>query len=106
MALLSRCSLLICNDSGIMHLAAAMQIPLVALFGPQSPLKFGPWGDKCSVIYKHFPCSPCKQKFFQECEPSHRLSPECVEAISVSDVLDKIRGVTQELRIVTKKCHD
>ena len=90
MAILTRCALLICNDSGIMHLAAALQVPLVALFGPQSPVKFGPWGEKCRVIYKRFPCSPCKQKFFQECKPSHRLSPECVEAISIEEVLDEI----------------
>ena len=100
MALLARCNLLVCNDSGIMHLAAAMQIPLIALFGPQSPVKFGPWGEKCRIIYKQFPCSPCKQKFFQECEPSHRLSPECVEAIRVSEVLEKISGFAQELRTI------
>ncbi len=98
MALLSRCSLLICNDSGIMHLAAALQVPLVALFGPQSPVKFGPWGDKCRVIYKHFTCSPCKQKFFDECKPSERNVPECMEAISAGEVLHEIRLVTGELR--------
>ncbi len=90
MSLLSRCSLLVCNDSGVMHLAAALHVPLVAVFGPQSPAKFGPWGDKCRVIYKGFSCSPCRQKFFQECEPSPRLSPKCVEAITVPEVFDEI----------------
>jgi heptosyltransferase-2 len=99
MALLSRCGLLVCNDSGIMHLAAALQIPLVALFGPQSPVKFGPWGEKCRVIYKQFPCSPCKQKFFQECKPSIRLSPECVEAISVDEVLREIESFKREITV-------
>lgn len=86
MALLSRCQLLICNDSGIMHLAASLQVPLVALFGPQSPLKFGPWGKNSRFIYKDFPCSPCKQKFFSECEPSARNKPGCIEAITVAEV--------------------
>ncbi len=86
MALLSRCQLLICNDSGIMHLAASLQVPLVALFGPQSPLKFGPWGDNSRVVYSSFPCSPCKQKFFTECEPSLRRKPFCIEAITVDEV--------------------
>jgi heptosyltransferase-2 len=98
MVLLARCGLLVCNDSGIMHLAAQLQIPLIALFGPQSPVKFGPWGEKCRVIYKRFSCSPCKQKFFQECEPSHRLSPECVEGISVAEVLEEISGFVRELK--------
>lgn len=90
MALLARCSLLLCNDSGIMHLGAALNIPLVALFGPQSPVKFGPWGETCQVVYKGFPCSPCKQKFFQECVPSPRMKPACMEEISVAEVLDAI----------------
>ncbi len=86
MALLKRCSLFIGNDSGLMHLAAAAGIPLVALFGPQSPVKFGPWSRRATVIYKGFACSPCRQKFFTECEPSVRRRPACVEAISVDEV--------------------
>ncbi|WP_298432774.1 lipopolysaccharide heptosyltransferase II [Geobacter sp.] len=90
MALLARCRLLVCNDSGIMHLAASLQVPLVALFGPQSPAKFGPWGEKCRVVYRAFPCSPCRQRFFKECTPSPRGKPECMEAITVDTVLEEI----------------
>lgn len=86
MALLKDCSLFVGNDSGIMHLAAAAGIPLVALFGPQSPVKFGPWSGKAVVAYKKFACSPCRQKFFTECEPSPRMRPACVEAITVDEV--------------------
>ena len=86
MALLKRCSLFVGNDSGIMHLAAAARIPMVAMFGPQSPVKFGPWSDKAAVIYKNFACSPCRQKFFTECEPSPRMRPACIEAITVDEV--------------------
>jgi len=85
-ALLRRCSLFVGNDSGIMHLAAAAGTPLVALFGPQSPVKFGPWSTRANVIYKGMPCSPCRQKFFSECEPSARMRPACMEAISVNEV--------------------
>ena len=90
MALLARCRLLICNDSGIMHLGASLGVPLVAIFGPQSPVKFGPWGKNCRVVYSEFPCSPCKQKFFTECTPSLRGKPECVESITVQRVMDEI----------------
>jgi len=86
MALLSKCSLLVCNDSGIMHLAAALGVPLVALFGPSPPDLFGPWGKRCRVLCKRFQCSPCKQKFFTECEPSPRGRPMCMEAITVDEV--------------------
>jgi heptosyltransferase-2 len=77
------------NDSGIMHLAAAANTPLVALFGPQSPVKFGPWSTKAHVIYKGMACSPCRQKFFSECEPSARMRPACMEAISVEEVFQE-----------------
>lgn len=90
MALLARCRLLVCNDSGIMHLAASLQVPLVALFGPQSPVKFGPWGKNSHIVYSNFPCSPCRQKFFQECKPSPRGKPECLEKITVDNVLKEI----------------
>ena len=80
------------NDSGIMHLAAAAGLPLVALFGPQSPVRFGPWGRRTRVIYKQFPCSPCRQKFFEECEPSPREKPACIEAITVDEVFCACHG--------------
>jgi heptosyltransferase-2 len=101
MGLLSRCSLLVCNDSGIMHLGAALNIPLVAVFGPQSPVKFGPWGKNCRVVYGKFPCSPCRQKFFQECAPSLRGKPECLEAVTVQEVLQAIEGLDADLPVVT-----
>jgi heptosyltransferase-2 len=90
MAVLARCALLVCNDSGIMHLGAALGVPLVALFGPQSPKKFGPWGERARVIYHAFPCSPCRQKFFTECQPSARGKPACMEAITTAQVLAAI----------------
>jgi heptosyltransferase-2 len=96
-ALLKRCSLFVGNDSGIMHLAAAAKTPLVALFGPQSPVKFGPWSDKAKVIYKGMACSPCKQKFFSECEPSVRMRPACMEAISVDEVFQESMNVSSSL---------
>ena len=93
MALLSRCQLLVCNDSGIMHLAASLQVPLVVLFGPQSPVRFGPWGKSCRIVSQKFPCVPCKQKFFTECEPSPRGRPACLEAITVDMVLEEIEQI-------------
>jgi heptosyltransferase-2 len=88
MALLARCQLMVCNDSGIMHVAASLRVPLVALFGPQSPVKFGPWGESSRVVSKQFPCSPCKQKFFTECEPAADGRPACINSISLEDVLN------------------
>ncbi len=88
-ALLRRSSLFIGNDSGVMHLASAAGVPLVALFGPQSPVKFGPWSKRAKVIYKGMNCSPCRQKFFSECSPSSRMRPACMENISVEEVFQE-----------------
>ncbi|ACM20466.1 ADP-heptose--lipopolysaccharide heptosyltransferase [Geotalea daltonii FRC-32] len=93
MAILARCQLLVCNDSGIMHLGAALGVPLVAIFGPQSPVKFGPWGKGCRVEYSEFKCSPCRQKFFTECKPSPRGKPECVEAVQIEQVIKCVADV-------------
>lgn len=96
MALLKRCSLLICNDSGIMHLGAALKVPLIALFGPQSPVKFGPWGKNCTVVYKNFTCSPCRQIFFKECDPSPRMKPLCMEEITPQEIAEAAVNLLRE----------
>lgn len=97
MALLKKCTLFIGNDSGIMHLAAASGVPIVALFGPQSPVKFGPWSKQATVLYKAFPCSPCRQKFFTECEPSERMKPACIEAFTIDEVFREALCLLGEL---------
>ena len=58
-ALLKRCALYLGDDSGPMHLASAVGIPVIALFGPSCPHRFGPWTPKKQVLWKQLPCSPC-----------------------------------------------
>jgi heptosyltransferase-2 len=96
MALLRKSSLFVGNDSGVMHLAAAAGIPLVVLFGPQSPIKFRPWSTHARIMYKNFPCSPCRQKFFTECEPSPRMRPACMEAVTVDEVFRECVDILRE----------
>jgi heptosyltransferase-1 len=75
------------NDSGPMHIAAAFNKPLVALFGPTDPVKTGPYGwqknDKFRVIKSGVPCSPC---FKKKCG-----NFICMDNISVDDVFDAIK---------------
>jgi lipopolysaccharide heptosyltransferase II len=58
-ALIERASLVITNDSGPMHIAAALRRPMVALFGPTNPVRTGPYGSEYSVLRVDIPCSPC-----------------------------------------------
>jgi lipopolysaccharide heptosyltransferase II len=85
LALIQKCRLMICNDSGLMHAASALKIPVLALFGSTNTRRTGPWGGISRVIQKDFPCSPCLKK---ECPKS----PTCMEAISVDEVWESLSG--------------
>jgi ADP-heptose:LPS heptosyltransferase len=58
-SLISKCSIFISNDSGLMHCAAALQIPTIAIFGPTNPVWVRPWGVKHRIVRTGIPCSPC-----------------------------------------------
>ncbi len=78
-AMLSRCKLLVTNDTGPMHVAAAVGTPTVALFGSTSPTWTRPFGIGHEIIYKHLECSPCFQK-------TCPIGYKCLHAISVEEV--------------------
>jgi heptosyltransferase-2 len=59
MAVIARCRLFISNDSGLMHVAAALGVPTIAVFGSTNPATTSPPGRRNRIIYKNVPCSPC-----------------------------------------------
>ncbi len=68
--LLSKCDLVVCNDSGPMHLAAALDVPTVAIFGPTDHVAWRPMSENASVVRRDMPCWPCsahKCKIGWEC---------------------------------------
>jgi len=79
-ALLSQCHLFIGNDSGAMHVAAAVGLPVVAVFGPTDPLGTAPVTPHCTIVQEKPYCSPC---FLRRCPTDHRcmtkISPDMVE---------------------------
>ena len=85
MGLLSRCRVLITNDSGPMHLASALQVPQVALFGSTDEIATGPWSPEAQVIHKHVECSPC---LLRECP----IDLRCFNRIEVDEVLEAARS--------------
>jgi heptosyltransferase-2 len=80
-ALLSQCHLFIGNDSGAMHVAAAVGLPVVAVFGPTDPFGTAPVTPRCSIVQEKPYCSPC---FLRRCPTDHRcmtrVTPAAVEA--------------------------
>lgn len=81
-AILKKCNGYVGNDSGITHVAAAVGISVVALFGPTDPRIWGVRGDRVTIISKgDFDCSPCSREEMKRC-----MNRRCLETISVEDV--------------------
>src|SRR2546423_2967024 len=77
---LSECALLLTNDTGTMHLATLLGVPVVAIFGSTEPLLTGPLGNARHIIHHQVECSPC---FLRECPIDFR----CMKAVSVEEVV-------------------
>lgn len=87
--LLRRAAVLVSNDSGPMHIAAAVGTPVVALFGPTDPVKTGPYGQGHVVLSNAVECRPC---FRRECSRAVRL--ECLTGVNPEQV---VHAVQQQL---------
>lgn len=86
-AVLKRCHLFVGNDAGPMHIAAAMGIPVVALFGASCPHRFGPWGNGHRVLWTPLPCGPCFQTPHVSCCSQCIFDrPHCILGITVEEV--------------------
>jgi heptosyltransferase II len=89
---LTRCQLLLTNDTGTMHLAAVLGVPTVALFGSTEPARTGPLAMMSEkpisheIIRHHVECSPC---FLRECPRDFR----CMKAISVDEVTSRLKSL-------------
>ena len=77
--------LFITADSGPMHIAAAYQVPTVAVFGPTNHIETSPWRNKNStLVRKNVSCSPCMRR---QCPKRHHI---CMDNIKAADILEKI----------------
>ena len=83
--LISGLDILICNNSGPLHIASGLGIPTVSLMGPTDPIKWAPLGEKNIVIRKDLPCSPCKKGYCKK--------HTCMKLITVEEVFEKVRKV-------------
>jgi heptosyltransferase-2 len=86
-ALIGMSEALISNDSGLMHIGAALKVPQVAIFGSSDPHHTPPLSDKAKIIYLNLPCSPCHKR---ECPLGHL---KCLKDISPGNVLEAIQNL-------------
>ncbi len=84
MALIGECDAFVTNDSGLMHIAAALHTPQVALFGSTDHIATGPYSASAVVVRKELVCSPCKKK---KCPLKHF---QCMKMISTEEVFSTL----------------
>ncbi len=90
MALIRRCNLFLTNDSGLMHVAAAFQIPMVAIFGPTDPITTGPMSRNARIVRHSIDCSPCLR---EACPYDHR----CMLSIDPEEVWEEMEYLRREV---------
>jgi heptosyltransferase-2 len=91
MALIKRCNFFVTNDSGPMHVAAAFDVPLVAIFGSTDHTGTSPYNRKAVVVRNDVECAPCK---LRECPTDHR----CMTTITEESVIDAALELSHRLQ--------
>ncbi len=90
MALAGKCRLFVTNDTGAMHVAAALGVPTLAVFGSTDPVATGPFGKGCRVVRNPVYCSPCLKR---TCPLKHY---KCLESVSVDRVYSEAARMLEE----------
>lgn len=92
-AVIARSRLVICGDSGVLHIAAGLGVPTVSLFGPSSDMKWAPRGEKHAVLSHHLPCSPCSK--FGTIPPCP-INVRCMKEITPEAVLEAAKRLLSQ----------
>ena len=87
--LMRRAQLVITNDSASLHLASALQVPTVAIFGPTDAAKYGPRAFQSRTVRRRLFCAPCEQ-------PLCRFNHECMRFVAADEVFDAARDLLQQ----------
>lgn len=97
-ALFAEARLLVSNDTGPLHLAAAVGTPTVAIFGPETPVLFGPRGPQHRIIYRGLACSPCLSVHNGRSVTCPYLKTHCVDDVSGAEVFQAARAMLEGAR--------
>ena len=96
-ALINNCSLIIANDSGPMHISAALGIPTLGLFGPTDPKKHGPYSENSNYVIKSdLHCIICNKL---TCPYNH----ECMKELPIDEVLMKAKNMLNIIPEIDEK---
>ena len=86
-ALIAQAGAMVSNDSGLLHIASALNRPIVAIYGPTDPLHAPPFSDVAKSIFLGIECSPCRER---ECPLGHH---RCMKEISAAMVWEPVKGM-------------
>jgi ADP-heptose:LPS heptosyltransferase len=89
-ALLESAALVLTNDSGPMHVAAALGTPTLGLFGPETPQMYSPLGARATALYRPTVCSPCINVHNNKVSTCIHGRPECLVNLTVEDVWQSV----------------
>jgi heptosyltransferase-2 len=91
-ALIRRAAICITNDSGPMHLAVALDRPVISIFGPTDPVWIGPYRRADAVLYADLECSPCYLRKLKDCRHDHA----CMRGVSAPAVIERAECILSE----------
>jgi heptosyltransferase-1 len=91
-ALIRRSAISVTNDSGPMHLAVALDRPVVSIFGPTDPVWIGPYHRANAVLQADLPCSPCYLRQLSRCRFDHL----CMREITAGAVIERLDDIMRE----------
>lgn len=87
-AAMRRCSLIITNDSGPMHVAISQKVPIVAMYGPSSPKLYGPYTDEAIIVTAQPPCLGCADGMKHKCDDM-----QCMTRLTVEQVVQSAEAM-------------
>ncbi len=98
-ALIARCTMMICNDAGLMHVASALHVPVVSIFAYTNPLGLYPWKTPHRLVRHNLQCSPC---FYYSPRPVECIWREdrfrCITRIEVDEVWTAVVDLMEEVK--------
>lgn len=107
-SIISKCQLFLSGDSGLMHLASAMHVPTVAVFGPTNPTFVRPWGVPYEIVSLELDCSPCfvftekhpLDKPLIECKIEEKFA--CINRIEAHHIVSKVETLLARLKPISR----
>lgn len=96
--LLAKCSAFVGNDAGPMHVASALGVPAIGIFGSSCHHQFGPWAPWRAAIAREIHCSPCRKHEKNRCDFCIYGQPVCLHQITPDEVLEAVQAAVRFMR--------